>query len=214
MLSDNLRKLLEVSARREPTVAGSAALLTLLQLAREVESDHEEARAYHDEIERLHREASAASTAARDEWKRTTAEGGPGEHRKAAELLASYRAEISDVRQEIARYRRLLVASLKRARTNLRRIRTLSIEQGLMTRAHGAAIELSEDVESPTAPDHDPPAIVGGGDGHVRSEPPATAPLRHSSSVKPIGEGNRRCPRTRRPPPTVWARRPRASDRR
>lgn len=208
MLSDDLQENLE----RAPTEARSAALAVLLGLAQEVGSDHEEARAYHDEIERLHREVSVAATTARAEWMRMTMQGGPGEHRKAAERLASFRVEISDARQEIVRYRRLLMASLERVRENLRRIREISIEHGLMTPTKRVATDAAEVIEALTESDYDPPAVAGGEGGRIGSEQSEASLLRRSPRARLVFEGKRRCARSGRHTPSMSDRRARTSD--
>lgn len=133
MLADGLRQLLERAAAIEPTESDQSVCSTLLRLAWEVEADHEEARVYHDEIERLHRDVHATVTAMRGEWERMTRQPSPDERQVASEQIAACRAEIATLRQEIARYRDLLVISLARVQRNCRRIRVLSMEHGLMT---------------------------------------------------------------------------------
>jgi hypothetical protein len=190
MLSDDLRKLFESASGSEP-IEARAALATLLRLAREVECDREEVHAYHDQIEWLHREAHAAVTTARDEWDRMVQQDDPDEHRRAAERVASHRAEISDIKQEIVRYRGLLVTSLERVRDNCRKIRALSIEHGFMKPAAPPVVDAPEVPQVPREPDHGPPAVAGAADGQTLSRQSEVSRLRRSSCPRLIVEAGR-----------------------
>jgi hypothetical protein len=212
MLSDRFLRLFGSPAASEPTPAPSAALDLLIGLAREIESDHEEARVCHDEIERLHREAHAATLAARGVWGSMAGQRGPDEHRMTAQRVASFRAEISDIKQEIIRYRGLLVTSLERVLKNCRRIRELSIEYGIMTPTATPAVDAPDVLQVPTGPDHDLPAVAGGGDGSVGSAQRHASRPRRSSRVQLIGECRGPRAQSCRSTRSVSARRLRASD--
>ena len=140
MLADGLRQLLERATAIEPTESEQSVYSTLLRLAWEVEADHAEARVYHEEIERLHRDVHATVTAMRGEWERMTRQPSPDERQVASEQIAACRAEVATLRQEIARYRGLLVASLARVQRNCRRIRALSVEHALAAGGWGAIL--------------------------------------------------------------------------
>jgi hypothetical protein len=189
MLSDDLRKLFENPAEILPTETSAAALAALIRLAQEVEADHEEARVYHDEIGQLHREADDAARAARRAWDSMIERHSPDEHRMAAERLASFRTEISEITRQIIRYRRLHVASLERVRNTCRQIRTQSIEYGLMTPPEFPAVASPETAPEPPE-GHRPPLPTG-------DDPPAVAGAQAGLALPRI-DGDRCGPRDRR----------------